>query len=720
MLRWILKGVLRLVFRFVFRVRIHGDRRVKTDRLLIVANHESFLDELLLGLFLPYDPVFVIYTAAAQSRWFRLLALGLVDYVTIEPNNPMEMKSVIRLVESGRPVLIFPEGRITTTGNLMKTYDGPGFIAAKTDATVLPVRIDGAARSYFSLLKGNFPHYVFPHIRLFVQEPTRVRTPGASHGEQHYLAGHSMHRVMTDMMFAGRAQQTLLQSLLEAARIQGRHWRVVGDVEHVDYSYADVIRTAMICGRQVAHISQSDERIGILLPNVATLLALIFGLSAWRRVPTLLNYTSEMASLQAACSTACLKRVITSRQFITQAKLADKLSELHGVEFIYVEDLHTHISLSDKLWWLLRARFNPLACCPSVSPEDPAVVMFTSGSESRCKAVVLSHRAILANISQMRSVLDFSVNDVIFNALPLHQSFGLTCGGLIPLLCGARVFLYPSPLHYRVVPELAYNASCTILFGTNTFLANYARHAHPFDFYRLRYVVAGSEKITDSVRQLWFEKFGVRIFEGYGTTETAPVISVNTQMAFRSGSVGQFLPSIQHKLMPLTGVRSKDGNPCGRLHITGPNLMSGYLRADQPGVLRAPVSEVGPGWYDTGDIVEIDRDGFVFVIGRTRRVIRIADKNVSLGVVELHASQISPEFSHAATTRTHCGQDDSIVLFTTDPALTAEALLSPTQHTAAPDLPVPHEIIHVDALPLLGSGKVDYAALKRQVADSTD
>lgn len=713
MFRWVLKGFLRLLCRVLFRVRIIGNPRVKAERLLIVANHESFLDELLLGLFLPYNPVFVIYSTATQSRWFRFCSLALIDYVAVDPNNPMEMKSVIRLIESGRPVLIFPEGRITTTGNLMKTYDGPGFIAAKTGATVLPVRIDGAARSYFSLLQGNFPHYLFPRIRLFAQEPTRISAPDAPHTEQHYLAGQAMHRVMTDMMFAGRAEQTLMQALVEAARIQGRHWRVVGDIEHVDYSYADVLRTAMIGGRELARRSMEGEHIGILLPNVATLLALIFGLTAWRRVPTMLNYTAGADSLHAACVAACVKRVVTSRQFVEQFRLEDKLATLKDVELIYVEDLRTSIRFFDKLWWLFWARFRPLSCCPPSRPEEPAVVMFTSGSESKCKGVVLSHSAILSNVSQMRSVLDFSVNDVIFNALPLFHSFGLTCGGLIPLLCGARVFLYPSPLHYRVIPELAYNASCTILFGTNTFLANYAKHAHPFDFYRLRYVVAGAEKITDPVRQLWFEKFGVRIFEGYGATETAPVLSVNTQMAFRSGSVGQFLPSIQYKVLPLAGIESKNGNLCGQLHITGPNLMLGYLRYDQPGILQPPVSEVGPGWYDTGDIVEIDPEGFVFIIGRVKRFAKVAGEMISLGVVELIAAQASPDHVHAATTCSDTARGESIVLFTTRPDLSREMLVTAAHANGSPELAVPRRIVHVEALPTLGSGKVDYVTLKQ-------
>ena len=717
MLRLILKALLRPLFRLVFRVRVHGEANIRAERLLIVANHESFLDELLLGLFLPQRPVVVVYTSASCGRLFRFLARGLVDYLPIDPGNPMELKSVIRLIETGRPVLIFPEGRITTTGNLMKTYDGPGFIAAKSGATILPVRIEGAARSYFSLLRGHYARTLFPKIRLFVQEPTHIETAKAAHSEQHYLAGQSMHRVMTDLMSAGRAEQTLLAALLEAARIQGRYWRLLGDVEHVDYSYNDILRTALVLGRKIAARSSDDERIGVLLPNVATLLALVFGLSAFRRPPAMLNYTAGVDGMQAACTAACIRQIITSRKFIEQFKLEDTLPRLTGVEFIYLEDLRNDIGIADRLWWLCFARHQPMRAVPASRPEDAAVVMFTSGSEGKCKGVVLSHRAILANVSQLRSVLDFSVNDVIVNALPLFHSFGLTCGGMIPLLCGAKVFLYPSPLHYRVIPELAYNASCTILFGTNTFLANYAKHAHPFDFYRLRYVVAGAEKITDAVRSAWFEKFGTRIFEGYGATECAPVLSVNTQMAYRSGSVGQFLPSIQIRLLPVAGVVSEKGYACGQLHVRGPNLMSGYLRYDAPGVLQAPSSEVGEGWYDTGDIVEIDPDGFVHILGRVKRFAKIAGEMVSLGVVEMLAAKAAPECRHAATTRPDDARGEVIVLYTTCCNLPREALLTLAQADGLPELAVPRQIIQLDTLPLLGTGKVDYMALKKMAAE---
>ncbi len=708
-MRALLHPVLRVLARLLFRVDI--DFR-QTDfshsRLLVVANHESFLDGLLLGLFLPINPVFVVHTGVANNFWFRIL-LSQVDYLAVDPTSPMAMKKVIRLIESGRPVVIFPEGRITQTGSLMKVYDGPAFVAAKTGATVIPVRLDGASRSYFSRLSGKYPKAVFPKIRLTVLPEAHFAMPEASTAKQRRRkAGEQMRRLMQEMIFASRPEQTLFGALCDAAEIFGRGRRLLEDVKQIEYSYNDLLKMALVLGRQIERLTVPGEKVGVLLPNLVPTVGLIFGLTARQRVPAMLNYTAGTDAMQAACAAAEIRTIVTSRAFVEQAKLTEKLAGLHGVSLHYLEDIRARIPLIDKLWLMLWGIHFPRSFELSGSPEDAAVVLFTSGSEGKPKGVVLPHRAILANVSQVRAVIDFSVDDKVLNALPIFHSFGLTAGALLPVLTGASLFLYPSPLHYRIIPELAYDRRCTVLFGTSTFLGNYAKFAHPYDFYRLRYVVAGAEKLSDAVRAQWFEKFGIRIFEGYGATETAPVLAVNTPMAYKTGTVGNLLPGIEHRLVPVPGITAG-----GILHVRGPNVMAGYLKSEAPGVLQAPSSEVGDGWYETGDVVELDEEGFVKIVGRVKRFAKIAGEMVSLEVVEKLAVATSAEKAHAVSSQPDPAKGEALVLFTTDPVLSRESLAAKARELGLPELAVPRKIQRVEALPLLGTGKIDYVSLKR-------
>lgn len=705
LLRPLLRGLARLLFRVDIQFR---QSDFSHQRLLIVANHESFLDGLLLGLFLPIDPVFVVHTSIANNFWFRIL-LSQVDYLAVDPTSPMAMKKVIRLIESGRPVVIFPEGRITLTGSLMKVYDGPAFVAAKTGATVIPVRLDGASRSYFSRLSGRHPKEIFPKIKLTVLPEAHFPMPEAATAKlRRRKAGEQMRRLMQEMIFASRPEQTIYTALCDAAEIFGRGRRPFEDVKQVEYSYTDLLKMALILTRQVERMTQPGERVGLLLPNLVPTLGLIFGLSARRRVPAMLNYTAGVDAMQAACDGAEIRTIITSRAFVEQGKLTDKLAGLKGVQVHYLEDIREQIGLGDKLWLMLYAIHFPRAFELKTSPEEAAVVLFTSGSEGKPKGVVLPHRAILANIAQIRAVIDFSVYDKVLNALPIFHSFGLTAGALLPVLNGASLFLYPSPLHYRVIPELAYDRGCTVLFGTSTFLANYAKFANPYDFYRLRYVVAGAEKLSEAVRSQWFEKFGLRIFEGYGATETAPVIAVNTPMAYKTGTVGNLLPGIEHRLLPVSGIEHG-----GILHVRGPNVMAGYLKSDQPGVLQPPLSELGDGWYETGDVVQIDEDGFVKIVGRVKRFAKIAGEMVSLEVAEKIAVATSPDKAHAVSSQPDASKGEALVLFTTDGELSRELLAAKARELGVPELAVPRKIHRVESLPLLGTGKVDYVTLKR-------
>ena len=710
LLRPVLRPILLLLCKLLFRVEVNSaNPDFGAPRLVIVANHESFLDGLLLGLFLPVDPIFVVNTQIAQVSGFGFI-LSMVDHITVDPANPMATRQIIHLVESGRPVVIFPEGRITVTGSLMKVYEGSAFVAGKTGASVIPVRLDGPARSLFSRTSGLAPRGWFPKMRITILPSTNVPMPDLPHAKQRRRQmAESLRRIMQEMLFATREPTTLFDTLLDASRIFGRRRRMVEDIRQIEYTYGDMLKMTLMLGRLGSRLDASGARIALLLPNLAPTLGLIIGLSAFRRVPALLNYTAGTEGMQSACIAAGIRTLITSRAFLEQAKLEDKVAALKAVRIVYLEDLRAQLTLGDKLWWAGYARWFPHAASRcGASPADTAAVLFTSGSEGRPKGVALSHRAILSNIAQIRAIIDITTEDKFLNALPLFHSFGLTAGGLLPLMTGSRLFLYPTPLHYRVIPELAYDRGCSVLFGTGTFLGHYGKFAHPYDFYRLRYVVAGAEKLTPQVRELWFEKFGIRILEGYGATETAPVLAVNTPMAFKSGTVGQFLPGIRHHIMPVPGI-----DHGGILHVSGPNVMSGYYRYEHPGELEAPLSAIGTGWYDTGDVVEVDAEGFVHVLGRVKRFAKVAGEMISLEVVENLALAASPDKAHAVVTQPDPQRGEALILFTTDTTLTRDRLREAAQAQGLPELVLPRKITLLEQLPLLGTGKADYVTLKK-------
>lgn len=707
-----LRIILRALLKVLFRVKVYGAPTMfQNPRTLIVANHESFLDGLLLALFMPVDAVFVVHTQIASRPLFRFL-LRFVPHLAVDSTNPLAMKLIVKLVETGQPVVIFPEGRITKTGSLMKVYDGAAFVAAKTGATVVPVRIDGAARSYFGRLAGVYPRKVFPKVSISIQPKRHIPMPDRPSAKlRRRRAGELLREILLDMLVATRPQRTLYEAFLDAKATFGTNYKLVEDIRLQEESYGSLLKMTLGIARLISKLTARGEIIGVLTPNAAPTLGLVLALSVRKRVPALLNYTAGPDGLRAACTAANIKTIVASRTFLEKAKLTQIVEQLPGITVHYMEDLKAQLGLTDKLWVLWHILFPRSAAVPQ-SPDDPAIVLFTSGSEGKPKGVVHSHASMLSNVAQVRAVADFTPLDKFMMALPLFHSFGLTCGVLLPLVSGCKVFLYPSPLHYRIIPEIVYDRDCTVLFGTSTFLANYGKFAHPYDFGRLRYVVAGAEKLSEDVRKLWIEKFGIRILEGYGVTECAPVVAVNVPMACRIGSVGQLLPGMEYELEPVPGIENG-----GALHVKGPNVMKGYFLFDQPGIIQPPPSK-GPGWYSTGDIVARDNDGFLHIRGRLKRFAKIAGEMVSLEVVEKLAAMAAPGFTHAASSRTDAAKGEALVLFTTAPVLGREGLVAAARTTGAPELAVPRVIKHVESIPLLGSGKTDYVTLKR-MAEAT-
>lgn len=581
----------------------------------------------------------------------------------------------------------------------MKVYDGTAMIADKADAVVVPVRIEGAQRSHLSYLNSSqIKRSWFPRVTVTILPPVKLPVDPSLKGKaRRNAAGGALQDVMIDALVKNAMlDQTLFEALGHAYRDRDTGKVIVEDALGTKLTYRKLILGAQVLSRKLEAGTAAGENVGVLLPNSAGVAVVFMALQSIGRVPAMLNFSAGPVNVLAAMKAAQVKTVLTSKAFIDKGKL-DKLMAAVSAEarIIYLEDVRASIGVADKIKGLLAST------APRVTRQanDPAVVLFTSGSEGTPKGVVLSHRNILANAAQALARVDANANDKVFNVLPVFHSFGLTGGMMMPLLAGIPIYMYPSPLHYRIVPELIYQTGATILFGTDTFLTGYARSAHAYDFRTLRLVIAGAEAVKDRTRQVFMERYGIRILEGYGVTETAPVLAMNTPMANRPGTVGRLSPLMESRLDPVPGI--EDG---GRLSVRGPNVMLGYLRAENPGVLE-PLAE---GWHDTGDIVSIDAAGFITIKGRAKRFAKIAGEMVSLSAVESIATTLWPQAASVAVSIPDQRKGERIVLLTTEKNAERSAMQAQAKALGASELTVPAAIMVVDKVPLLGTGKTDY------------
>ncbi|WP_420548134.1 acyl-[ACP]--phospholipid O-acyltransferase [Curvivirga sp.] len=707
----IVKMALKVILKLCYKVEVKGLEHYKTldEKAVIVVNHVSFLDAVLLAVFLPRKPTFAVDSHVAQSWWIQPF-LKIVDAYPMDPTNPMAIKSLIKAVDDGRHCVIFPEGRITTTGALMKIYEGPGLIADKANAPMVPIRIDGAQYTIFSRLKGTVRRRLFAKITITIQEPRQFEIPAEVFGrERRQMASQKLYDVMTTLIFETQNnQQTLFETLLDTKAIHGASSLAVEDIERKPLSYKKLVLGSLVLGRKLKSFLSKGEVTGVLLPNSVGASVVFFALQAFGYVPAMLNFSTGSANLVSACQTGKIKKVLTSRRFIELGKLEDLVDAIsEHTELVYLEDIKQKINFLDKIVGLLSLPFaGEIHKAREVSSEDPAVILFTSGSEGVPKGVVLSHQNLLSNRFQLAACVDFNPKDIVFNALPIFHSFGLTGGMLLPILSGIKTFLYPSPLHYRIVPALVYDSNATIMFGTDTFLTGYAKVAHPYDFYAVRYVFAGAEKVKDETRRVWSEKFGLRILEGYGATETSPVLSTNTAMHFKAGTVGRLMPGLKAELEPVPGI--EEG---GKLIVSGPNVMKGYMLAEKPGEILPPLN----GRYDTGDIVDIDAEGFVTIKGRAKRFAKIAGEMVSLGAVETFIAKNWSDQMHAVVTIPDPKKGEALVLVTENAALERKALSEAAKSEGMVELMIPKQILTVDQLPVLGTGKTDYVSIQKLV-----
>ena len=704
-----MKIILRLLLRVLFRFRACDLAALNTPGpVLLIPNHSSWLDWLFVWVCLEDDWKMVSSSVTAKASWLHRKIMINRYSLPVDPASPYAVKRMAEFLKGGGRLVLFAEGRLSRTGNLMKLFDGTGFLIFKTKAKVITVYLRGASRLPFSPNpdgKKCFPR-VTAHFSAALTAPElgEISTSQARTRLSNWLRDQLVRqRFEVEMSFGA---QNVLAAVTETARNYPSHI-ILEDATQQTLTYRKLMIGADVLAHALRGSVAGGERVGLLLPNVNTTPVVILALWRLGQLPAMLNFSSGTPAMLACAKLAGLKHIITSHAFLERAKLNIDDFVKAGIHLIHLEDVRASISVYRKFLTLLRHVFHlPSSIRHSLSADSTAVIVFTSGSEGVPKGVELTHRNLLANIRQILAVTDLTDRDRVFNCLPLFHSFGFTVGMFLPLVRGIYIFLYPSPLHYRMVPAVLYDRDCTVFLSANTFLNGYARKAHSYDFRSLRYLFAAAEKLQDTTALTWSQKYGIRILEGYGATECAPCISVNTPLEPRYGSVGRLLPGMDYKLEPVEGV--DDG---GRLFVHGPNVMKGYLNPEA----NAKFHALG-GWYDTGDIVSVDADGYLHVRGRVKRFAKVSGEMVSLSAVEDALAGAFPQHGSRCQiviiTRADEGKGEALIAVTNEPKLTLEEIRTVVKAKGLTNLSTPGELKVVHDIPKLGTGKVNLRELQ--------
>ncbi len=718
-----MQNFVRLVLRGLFTIfKVRVEFQVDEDKLpkrgIFISNHISWLDPVILFAFLPKNPIFLLHAKLYRNKWLRFFMTFArkMEYNYIDA---ADAKKVMEGLHDGQYFVMFPEGMMSDSGDIMKIYEIPAIIADKTDSPLIPIWINGAQYSVFSETEGNVPHRPLPKIFVKVGKPESIKINAELRKNRDYLKDLT-YRMMNNMRFSSlyKSNLTLFKALLRTSRIYGKtglfsRRKIIEDINRQPQSYMDILLKSYVLGHKFKEFTKNKEHVGIILPNTIANVVSLFGLSAYARVPVMLNFTQGEGVVVSMCKTALVKNVISSKAFVEKAKMEGVMAKLQEakVKIHYLEDIAKDISLKDKLrgLWYYKTKKVPA----KQNSSDTAYILFTSGSEGMPKAVLLSHQNVIANVAQTCCFLHTTIKDLMFNSLPMFHSFGLTVGTIFPLLSGAKVFEFPSPLLYRTITELLYEVRASIMVATDTFFKAYAKISHPYDFRHIRYCYAGAEAVKEDTRKMLAENLGVRLLEGYGTTECSPIVCVNTLLFNKYGTIGRLAPAMECKIEKVPGITKG-----GEFVVKGPNVMKGYMFADNPGVL-VPVKD---GWYHTGDVVEIDELGFVKIIDRVKRFAKIGGEMVSLLAVENVARETwrDEEFHCGVVAVPHPSKGEQIIFVSNSKEVTKEKFAAAVQAKGLSELYIPTQFMFKEEIPLFATGKADNVTLKKWVLEQIE
>lgn len=495
------------------------------------------------------------------------------------------------------------------------------------------------------------------------------------------------------------ASQSVLCALRAAMQANGADNIALEDGDRRRLTYRDLVRAVAALSRVIRRkVGDRSDTVAIMLPSSAAGAIAYYATIAAGYRPAMLNFTAGEATLAQALELSRAAAFISAHRFIELGSYDELAASLaRRVPMLALEDLREEVGWRDKAYAALAHRLNLL---PRPAPDAPAVIIFTSGSEGEPKGVVLTHANLLANAEQVNRALPLSLVKVFFNPLPTFHSYGLGPGLVLPLSLGLKLILHPSPLRIKEVTQRIAETKANVVLSTDTFLRQYARVGDDGSLSSIQFAVCGAERVRPETRDLVRSRFGFEVVEGYGVTESSPVIAVNTPEEIRDGTVGRLVPGVEARLEPVPGLEGY------RLYVRGPNVMSGYL---QPDGRIVPPHE---GWHDTGDVADFE-DGFLAIRGRLKRFAKIGGEMTSLVTVENLAGAVWPEHVHAAAAVPGGRKGDIVVLLTEQPDADRTDLVAELQRRVLSERYLPERIFTVEQIPQLGTGKLDIVATTR-------
>ena len=715
---FLVRFILWMLTHTIFKIRIVGQENVPfRGAALLVANHTAHVDGLLIGAcvqrfirFLVWRPYYEMRGIHGVLRLMKAIPVGTGRRDTVEM-----LQRARQELADGHVVCIFAEGAISRTGNLLPFKHGLERIAQGLDVPIIPVHLDRLWGSIFSFERGKF----------FWKWPKRLPYPvTASFGQPvpSTAVAHEVRRAIQELGSAAvearkRKRDTLPRRFIRTAR---KNWTrfAMADSTGREVTFGDALTGSVLIADWLKTHRRDEAMIGLLLPSSVGGAIANLGTALAGKTPVNLNFTAGRDAMDKAAGQCGIRTVLTSRAFIGKARIEV------GPEAVFIED----VLKGSKLAAWLKARLLPgrLLAGSSQGPDSIATIIFSSGSTGVPKGVMLSHYNVIANVEAMAQVFWISGRDRIVGVLPFFHSFGSTVTIWFPMLSGCGVVYHPNPLDAKAVGALVSRYRATFLLSTPTFCAAYTRKCVREDFASLRFALVGAEKLREPVARAFEEKFGLRPLEGYGATEMAPVISVNTsghlaekndQIGNKPGTVGHPLPGVAVRVIdPDTG-ESLPPNQAGLLLVKGSNRMAGYL--GQP---ERTAEVIRDGWYVTGDIAAVDDDGFVRITDRLSRFSKIAGEMVPHIRIEEAMSEFLGDSSCAVTGIPDEQRGERLIALYTHSGMTPRELWERLSRTELPPLwiPKPENIHKVEQLPLLGTGKLDLRGIKAKALELSE